>query len=58
MALIKCTNCGATISDKAKFCPKCGSQVEHDNLIEETDEAPKRKKHYGRLSPLLLSLLQ
>ena len=44
MALIKCTNCGATISDKAKFCPKCGSQVEHDNLIEETDEAPKRKK--------------
>ena len=24
MALIKCTECGNAISDKAKFCPKCG----------------------------------
>jgi len=23
MALIKCRNCGATISDKATVCPKC-----------------------------------
>ena len=27
MALIKCSNCGNMISDKAKTCPKCGSPV-------------------------------
>ena len=28
MALIECKKCGATISDKAKACPKCGSLKE------------------------------
>lgn len=27
MALIECKNCGHRISDKAKACPKCGSEV-------------------------------
>ena len=27
MALINCKNCGHLISDKAKACPKCGSEV-------------------------------
>ena len=26
MALIKCKECGAEMSDKAKFCPKCGTE--------------------------------
>ena len=28
MALIKCQECGATISDKALRCPQCGASVE------------------------------
>lgn len=28
MALIQCKTCGATISDKAKACPKCGAPLE------------------------------
>ena len=28
MALIKCTECGQDISDKAKKCPQCGAPVE------------------------------
>lgn len=28
MALIKCKECGATIPDKTKACPKCGCQVD------------------------------
>lgn len=27
MPLIKCTDCGQMVSDKAKACPKCGCQV-------------------------------
>ncbi len=27
MALVKCNNCGASISDKAETCPKCGARV-------------------------------
>lgn len=51
MALIKCKECGATISDKANVCPKCGCPTEHDNLREESEhedqeDAPKR---FGKL---------
>lgn len=28
MALIKCSECGADISDKAKNCPNCGKKIE------------------------------
>ena len=35
MALIKCSNCEKEISDKAKFCPKCGQPVV---LVVETPE--------------------
>ena len=27
MALIQCRNCGASVSDKAQNCPKCGSPI-------------------------------
>ncbi len=27
MALIKCSECGKSISDKAKACPKCGAPI-------------------------------
>ncbi|MGO5292919.1 zinc-ribbon domain-containing protein [Porcincola sp. LCP21S3_C12] len=27
MAMIKCTECGHTVSDKANACPECGCPV-------------------------------
>lgn len=36
MALIQCAHCGATISDKAPACPKCG-----EPLAEEPQAAPQ-----------------
>ena len=27
MALIKCTECGQMVSDKASTCPKCGAPI-------------------------------
>ena len=40
MAMIKCTNCGKEISDKAKACPSCGKTIEvtlKDETIEKND---------------------
>jgi len=34
-----CTNCGATISDDAKFCPHCGEDLEE--VIEILKEVPR-----------------
>lgn len=28
MARMKCPNCGKALPKKAKFCPKCGSEIE------------------------------
>lgn len=46
MALIKCTECGAMISDQAKSCPKCGCPVEYDNHVEELSNRPRRNKKW------------
>ena len=35
MALIKCSECGHMISDRAKACPKCGAPINASN--QETD---------------------
>ncbi len=34
MALIKCTNCGEAVSDKAKTCPSCGVSLIEESTIE------------------------
>ena len=33
MALIKCPECGATISDKAEKCPKCAFPIKSINVV-------------------------
>lgn len=33
MALIKCPECGGTISDKAVRCPHCGSDFERTQYV-------------------------
>lgn len=30
-----CTNCGKEIPENSKFCPKCGTPVEHDNVQQD-----------------------
>jgi hypothetical protein len=36
MAMVKCSECGHRISDKAKSCPSCG--VSYDNSSEELSQ--------------------
>ncbi len=38
MALIKCSNCGRMISDKAKACPHCGHQIGLENKHGESSQ--------------------
>lgn len=47
MALIKCSECGKQISDKAKKCPHCGSS----NKIQS------RKKDNKNILPIIICLL-
>ena len=46
MALIKCSECGAEISDKATECPKCGCPVE---VSAATETAENKKKGLVKL---------
>lgn len=41
MALIKCSECGADISEKAEVCPKCGCPIE---VSMEQIQADRKKK--------------
>ena len=59
MALIKCTECGKEISDKATTCPNCGAPIistadsnrEHSYNFEK---APKEKKKGSCLKTILI----
>lgn len=46
MALIKCSECSAEISDKASCCPKCGAHItsEFDNIDIYSFSAPQSDK--------------
>ena len=45
MALIKCTECGNEVSDKASHCPKCGNPIsEKIQTIETTSKKWKKVK--------------
>lgn len=35
MSLIKCTECGNEISDKAETCPNCGNPIISNGILEE-----------------------
>lgn len=42
MALIKCTECGKDVSDKAAACPNCGCPMEDIKLAVQRKEAAER----------------
>ena len=48
MALIKCPECGAEISDKATVCPKCGNLTNVDSITvaEVKEEQQTNNKVY------------
>ena len=57
MALIKCTECGHEVSDKASACPNCGCPIESLGAAQEDVmyEEPKKKK--GWIWALIVALL-
>ena len=60
MALIKCTECGYEVSDKASACPNCGCPIESLGAAQEDVmyEEPKKKKGWiWALIVLLLCLI-
>ena len=50
MALIKCSECGADISDKAEVCPKCGCPLEVTKqvLVEAKEQKKKDLLRIGK----------
>ncbi len=44
MALIKCSECGADISEKASECPKCGCPLDITKQVISEAKKKKRKK--------------
>lgn len=45
MALIKCSECGADVSEKASMCPKCGCPLDiTKQVISDTKKHKKKKK--------------
>ncbi len=46
-----CGNCGAKVSDNARFCPKCGAEL-GEVEVEEDD-----KKQESGFLPRLISLI-
>ena len=54
MALIKCSECGSEISEKAQVCPKCGCPVDVSKEIIATNKKKKIKKISIFVSVLLI----
>ena len=47
MALVKCTECGKEISDKAEMCPNCGYK---NNSFENNSQLQNKKKKKRNMS--------
>lgn len=56
MALIKCTECGHMISDKAKKCPKCSNYILQDNEINEVETLSNSPIVKGRMKIWVISV--
>ena len=45
MALIKCSECGQDVSDKASACPNCGYPIQRKQNMQMVPEPQKHKKN-------------
>lgn len=57
MALIKCSECGKEISDKAENCPNCGCPVQNNVTENSTDIKNEQKSKKGKVSGLSIVAL-
>lgn len=55
MALIKCSECGADVSEKASVCPKCGCPIEIS--IEKEKDNKKANLKKGMIVGIVIILL-
>ena len=53
MALIKCSECGHMVSNKAEECPKCGNPITKEAIVSEEPE----KNGNGKKWALIVALL-
>lgn len=58
MALIKCTECGKEISDKAVVCPNCGFPIENKNVSHINTSENKEELYFPNNIPTDLSIGQ
>lgn len=54
MALIKCSECGKEISDKATVCPNCGNPVSSVNVANPTAITDKRTAKPKKLLAIIM----
>lgn len=57
MALIKCTECGKEISDKASVCPNCGCPVEQMSRSEVSNATSVKQTKNKKLNKILDRML-
>ena len=59
MALIKCPECGNSVSDHAAKCPKCGYVLgSAQNTVQETDDKKENNKsQYKKYLPIIIALV-
>jgi hypothetical protein len=57
MAMIQCSECGDSVSDKAGSCPNCGAPVrasgDNTQTIEETSKTWKSHQLFGGLATVV-----
>ena len=49
MALIKCSECGRDVSDKASACPNCGCPVQREQQMQKVPEQKHKKNNSWRI---------
>lgn len=54
MALIKCSECGKDVSDKAAACPNCGAPVVSPAPVIEPEEGSGRLKIIGIVTAVII----
>lgn len=60
MALIKCTECGHEVSDKAEMCPNCGCpirEVQKTNRVGNKAKSSRKSWQYIIMGVLAIALL-